>query len=347
MRKISLFIAVIIVTMTSFIGSLSATEHGVEGILNNNALLQAVIAGDPAAPNVLRSLFSEVNQDPAAIAALAVRLISRLISTLDGDPTMMTIAADMISDIASETLARQPIVRVSIGNNFSLPPGAIGWDLGSPDSPTYAGFIKLTQHDKKIVIGSTNGIERPDGNGLLSDGLINVRKIILDVDVPDGFYRLILMTDDLDDQRFSNPLGKVVTVNGVRSAFIANSSPDRWIGGGMFGDGAVGMDHYGATVIFVQVINGRLVIEFEAVEGSITLLTGFILEPADGPSALDVPEGLFFDNEEILLVESIISDVTSLMIDKLAQQADNANQRESIFNLDEPVVRTPESVSPN
>lgn len=320
----------------------SAIEQDVTDILISGALLEAVLAGEAGSKSALQALFNNVSGDSEAIADLAVELIT----SLTGDPVAITDAAILISDIASDILATQPIIRISIGDNFSLPEGTIGWDLGPPDSPTYAGFIKLTQHDKKIISGSSTSIEQPGGEGLLSDGLINVRKIFLNVDVPDGSYRLILMTNDLGNQSFGSPLGKTITVNGV-SSIISNSSPDRWLSGGQFGSGDLGSDYGGATVIFVQVFDGRIVIEFEAKENSLMLLSGFILEPVDSPSVLYLPEDIFFNDEKILTAESRISDAIGSVLNDIIVGANNVEQREDILDLDEPEAETPISVSPN
>lgn len=338
-------LALAVVIAAGLPGSLIAAEHGEAETLTRAELLSAALAGDPSAHTALRAIFSEAIGDSEAITALAVDLIG----DLKGDFVEVNDAATLIADVASEALATQPIVRVSIDSDFSLPPGTRGWDLGPPDSPTFAGFTKLTQGDKSIVAGASSGIQRPGGEGLVSDGLINVSRIVLEVDVPDGTYRLILLTDDQGNQLFVNPLGQAITVNGVRTV-MPGSSPDAWAGNGILGDGADGAQgdgDGGATVIFVQVINGRLVIEFELADNSDILLAGLILEPVGAPSVLFSPGVIFADDEKILVAEALILDAIGQALEPIATAIGNEVPRESILNLDEPEAEVIAAVSPS
>ena len=339
-------LALAAVIAVGFSGPLLATGHPEGPTLTREELLKAALAGDPSARSALRLLFSGASGDGEAIAALAVDLIG----SLEGDPVAITDAASLIADVASEILTTQPIVRVSVDGGFILPPGALGWDLGSPDSPAFKGFTKLTQFDKNIISGSTGGIQRPGGDGLLSDGLINVKTVFLNVDVPDGLYRLILLTDDQGNQTFVNPLGQAITVNGVRTP-MPRTSPNSWTGNGLLGGvgGAfgAGTGTGGATVIFVEVINGRLVIEFDAAVNSDLLLTGLILEPIDEPSVLSTPEEIFNDDEEVLFAEAVIADAIGEALETIASAAGDEGQREDILALNEPEAEVIETVSPN
>lgn len=326
-----------------------AAEHGEEDPLTREELLAAALAGDPSARIALLALFAEVTGDSEAITTLAVELINALV----GDPVAIVDAATLIADVATDALSTQPIVRVQVDENFILPPGAVGWDLGSPDSPTFAGFSKLTSGDKGIVAGATSGIQRPGGEGLLSDGLANVSKLFLNVDVPDGAYRLILLTDDQGNQIFVNPLGQAIIVNGVRTV-MPSGSPDSWLGNGTLGAvgasftaGGLGTGTGGATVLYVEVVNGQLVIEFEAAGDSQILLTGLILEPAEGPSVLYTPEEVFTNDDEVLFAEAVIADAIGETLETIASAAGDETQIEDILNLEEPVAEQTDSVSPS
>lgn len=347
--KASRTIALAAVIAVGFSGALVAAEHGEEDALTREELLAAALSGDPSARIALLALFGELTGDSEAIAALAVALIN----ALEGDPVAIADAAFLISDVATDALATQPIVRVTIDENFTLPPGALGWDFGSPDSPAFAGFTKLTSGDKGVVAGKTSGVQRPGGAGLLSDGLVNVSKLFLDVDVSDGLYRLILMTDDQGNQVFVNPLGQAIIVNGVRTV-MPSGSPDGWLGNGVLGgagasatSGGIGTGTGGATVLYVEVINGRLVIEFETAGDSQILLTGLILEPADGPSVLYTPEEVFTDDEEVLYAEAVIADAIGKILETIASAAGDETLTEDILDLDDPVAEQTDAVSPS
>lgn len=155
----------------AFAMPLAAAEHDAEEPTRDE-LLAAALAGDPEARGALMALFGELRGDSQAIAGLAVGLID----ALEGDPVAITDAAMLIADVATEVLTTQPIVHVSVEEGFSLPPGAIGWDLGAPDSPTFPGFTKVSQKDGAIVGGSASGVRRPGGEELLSDGLLNLER---------------------------------------------------------------------------------------------------------------------------------------------------------------------------
>ena len=348
--KASRAFALAAVIAVGFSGVAVAAEHEDEDPLTREELLAAALAGDPAARSALVALFGDLTGDSEAIAALAIELIR----SLEGDPVAITDAAILIADVASDTLNTQPIVRVAIDDDFKLPPGAIGWDLGSPDSPVFPGFNKLTQGSKGIVVGATGGVQRPGGKGLLSDGLIGIRRIVLDVDVPDGAYRLILMTDDQGNQFFVNPLGQAITVNGVRT-IMNSAAPDSWSTNGLLGGtgdpsesgGFGGTGTGGATVIYVQVVNGRLVIEFEAAENSEILLTGFILEPAEGPSVLFSPEYSFTDDNEILFAEALIADAIGETLGEIAAAAGPGAENPNDPDLVDELTNLPDAVSPS
>ena len=325
---------------------LAAAEHDAEEPTRED-LLAAALAGDPEARSALTALFDELRGDSQAIAGLAVDLID----ALAGDPVAITDAATLIADVATEALITQPIVNVSVDQDFKLPPGALGWDLGSPDSPTYPGFAKVSQKDGSIVGGSSTGVRRPGGEGLLSDGLLNIERFY--VEVPDGVYRLILLTDALGNTTGVNPLGQAIMVNGVRTS-IAGGAPDSWLGNGRLGGGAqtasagpTGTQTGGATVIYVVVVDGRLLIEFLPQANQNIFLTGLILEPADGPSVLNLPEDVFNDDDEILFAESIIAEAIGQSLEKIVAAAGDEAEREKLLLLGEPLAAQQDAVSPN
>ena len=106
------------------------------GLESYNKMLAAALDGEPAARGALLAMFNDLRGDSTAIAELAVELIG----ALDGNPVAVIDAATMIADVASHTLTTRPIVRVSVGDNLELPPGAQGWDFGAPDSVGFEGF---------------------------------------------------------------------------------------------------------------------------------------------------------------------------------------------------------------
>ena len=106
------------------------------------------------------------------------------------------------------------------------------------------------------------------------------QNIVLDVDVPDGLYRMILYTDDQ---------GKTVVVNQEVTVTTdqTGESPD------------------GVTVIIVKVVNGKIEFDIEAVAGFEIVLSEIVLEPVDEPDDLD------FQAELMDEVASLFGDIAA------------------------------------
>ncbi len=324
-------------------GPLAATEREGEQP-SYGELLAAALAGEPEARGALMALFNEVRGDTSAIAELAVELIV----ALDGDPVAVTDAATLIADVAIQALTTQPIVRVSVGEGFTLPPGAIGWDFGAPDSPSFQDFQKVTSADQGIIPGATGGLQRPGGKGLLSDGLLNIHKFF--VQVPDGTYRLILLTDATGNPTLANPLGEAIMVNGLHFP-MPGGSPDSWLGNGVLGGaqdagGGLGTGTGGAIVLTVEVVNGQLMLEFLPVEGQEIFLTGAILEPIEGPSMLEMPD-VFTTVDDILRAEATIAQAIGEILETIATAAGDEAARDAILDLDEMATEETAAVSPS
>jgi len=313
------------------------------GLGSYDKLLAAALDGEPAARGALLALFNDLRGDSAAIAALAVDLIG----AFDGDSVAAIDAATMIADAASHTLSTRPIVRVSVGDNLLLPPGAQGWNFGAPDSAGFEGFQKVTAADQDIVPGASGALQSAGGDDLLSDGLLGLHKF--HVKVPDGTYRLILLTDAMGNVTLASPLGDAIMVNGQRIPLPVGGS-DNWqgngvLGGGLNAGGAQGSG--GATMMTVEVVDGQLVLEFLPAEGQNIFLSGIILEPIEGPSVLDMPN-VFTDFEEILNAEAIIAEAIGAALENIATAAggDEGNV-DDIINVDEVATEETDAVSPS
>ncbi len=233
-RALALACALIV----AFAGPLAAAESDetdptteeTGGLDSYDKLLAAALDGEPAARGALLALFNDLRGDSVAIAELAVQLIG----ALDGDAVAVIDAATMIADVASHTLSTRPIVRVSVGDNLVLPPGAMGWDFGAPDSVGFEGFRKVTAADQDIVPGAQGALQSTGGDDLLSDGLLNLHKFF--VTVPDDTYRLILLTDASGNLTLASPLGDAIMVNGLRIP-MPDGGSDSWQGNGVLGCG--------------------------------------------------------------------------------------------------------------
>lgn len=344
-RALALACAVIL----AFAGPLAAAEHdetepAVEGLESYDALLAAVIAGEPGARDALMALFDELRGDTVAITALAVGLIG----ALDGDPVEVIDAASLIADTATAILTTQPIVRISVSDGLRLPRGAKGWDFGAPDSAVFEGFEHVSNLDQDIVPGARTALQNPGDEVLLSDGLLDISKFR--VEVPDGTYRLILLTDASGNLTLANPLGEAILVNGVRTR-VPGGTPDTWQGNGVLGGtfeagGSNAYGYGGATILTVVVVGGMLELEFLPAAGESIFLSGLILEPIDGPSVLDMPD-VFTNEEEILLAEGFIAEAIGATLENIATAAGDEGEVEDIIDVDEVATEKTDAVSPS
>jgi hypothetical protein len=346
-RALALACALIV----AFAGPLAAAESDetdptteeTGGLDSYDKLLAAALDGEPAARGALLALFNDLRGDSVAIAELAVQLIG----ALDGDAVAVIDAATMIADVASHTLSTRPIVRVSVGDNLVLPPGAMGWDFGAPDSVGFEGFRKVTAADQDIVPGAQGDLQSTGGDDLLSDGLLNLHKFF--VTVPDGTYRLILLTDASGNLTLASPLGDAIMVNGLRIP-MPDGGSDSWQGNGVLGGGqnaGGAQGGGGATMMTVEVVGGQLVLEFLPAEGQNIFLSGIILEPIEGPSVLDMPD-VFTDIEEILSAEAIIAEAIGATLENIATAAGgDEGAVDDIINVDEVATEETNPVSPS
>lgn len=314
------------------------------------ALAAEVMAKGDAARAKLRALFLATGPDIDAIAALA----RELIGALSGDPGAATDAAVLISDVASQAMKAPRIYRVSLDSAFALAPGAYGWDLGPALSPLYPGFRRVTPAGLVSGDAPLRSFDRGRGDGLSSDGIFNVRGFT--ANVPDGDYRLIVLTGDPGGRDLKRPFGATIAVAGATLP-VANADSGRWIDGARLvapgsDAAAVSADAAppdkplaGAMVLYVQVSERRLFVDL-ASDGGETYIAGLILEPIDAPSVLatrDPPP----DPARVMLAEARVAEAIGGLLETVATAAGGPAARARIFGLAEAPVEDAQTVSPN
>ncbi len=311
------------------------------------ALAAEVMAKGDATRAKLRALFLATGPDIDAIAALA----RELIGALEGDPGAATDAALLISDMAYQAMEAPRIYRVSLDPAFALAPGAYGWDLGPALSPLYPGFRRVTPAGLVSGDAPLRSFDRGQGDGLSSDGIFNVRAFT--ANVPDGDYRLIVLTGDPGRQGLKRPFGETIAVAGATLP-VANADPGRWIGGARLvapesvagaAAGTPGKSLAGAMVLYVQVSDRRLSVDL-APDGKGTYIAGLILEPIDAPSVLATREPPP-DPARIMLAEARIAEAIGGLLESVATAAGGPAARARIFGLAEAPVEDAQTVSPN
>ncbi len=235
---------------------------------------------------------------------------------------------------------------------FASPLAATESDQTDPTTEETGG---LQSYDKLLAAAldsepaARGALQSAGGHDLLSDGLLDLHKFF--VKVPDGTYRLTLLTDAMGNVTLASPLGDTVMVNGLRIPILSGGS-DTWLdngvlvlGGTQNAGGARGSG--GATVITVEVIGGQLMLEFLPEEGQNIFLSGIILEPIEDSSGLATSD-VFTDIEEIFDAEAIIAEAIGAALENIATAAGgDEGAVDDIINVDKVATEEIDAVSPS
>ena len=211
-----------------FVGMLvGAVDAAARGI-TPKAALDGAMSGTDEGLAVLRLYLAEASGRSSEMEKRATNLIKALAATnIADDPEALQEAIIAKSDASRTALFATPIARVKVLKNFRLSERSIGFDFGSPDSTVMPHFQHVTPKDKRLSGKNRRALRRPSDDDLLADGVVNVEQF--KADIPNGKYRVILLTDNLGiGNKFDHPLGKKIKINGI-TVGIAQNSPDNWL----------------------------------------------------------------------------------------------------------------------
>lgn len=126
---------------------------------------------------------------------------------------------------------KQPELRlydVKIVTGVSLPAPIVAWDFGSPQSPVFPGFAKVTPSNSHAIAGKNlQHSWRKGGDALISDGIRGLDHIHLDL--APGSWSVALWTEDIGDWEYlPHPLQQKITANG-HVIHRYEYSPEQWI----------------------------------------------------------------------------------------------------------------------
>lgn len=282
------------------------------------ALLQKIIAGDPEALKAIRDFLVGTDRRPEAITRRATQLITQLgkMKTDAKSAAALLKVVDHVASSAINMVSGAQIIRIGIDKNYVPSKAVLAWSFGTPDSKAPAGFDKVLPGDPRIAGAKLDALRRPSDNDLLNGGISGIERI--ETNMPDGKYRIILLTQNLGDRKMmSNPFGSEVVVNGsalpvnqpdddewVNNAVLTNRGTgvlDASTGGGAAGattdgflsgnlsanDNALSQSQQGGAIIVpVTVRNGKLVVELKGLGNARSYLTGMMVEPAKDTSDL-------------------------------------------------------------
>lgn len=294
------------------------------GSLTNEQALALAQEGSQQNIAQLVQYLSTGGASPEEVAARASKLVQSLSG---GDLEGIQAAADAIAQAAESALGGAQVVRFDIDPSYQLQPGAIGFDFGTADSKLLPGFERVTNKDERVEGDDLQAIRRPADSPVISDGLLGVRRFV--TPVPNGRYRIILMTEDLGEwQRLLAPLGQGIRINGIDFS-VLGGNPEEWARQAFLG--AAG-DLKGMKL---QMTGGMLVLEFDVTDGQLdlqflgnspTYVTSLIVEPAAAKSqfvALDpaAEKALAYNPKKVLDQQVKIAEAIGKALQQVVTEA--------------------------
>lgn len=336
-------------------------------------VVDRALAGDNDALAVLQAFLRGTDgKSPEAIARRATALIAQIGREKKNASTNSLLnVIDQIASNAINLVSGSQIVRIGVDNEFVPTRAALAWDFGPPDGAIAPGFERILPNDPRIGGAALDGLRRPAESDLLNDGVAGVERI--EVDLPDGEYRVILMTQNLGDSKMmGNPFGSRIVVNGSAST-INRPSPEDWVKDAVFsnrgvqnvagpasqGPGARGFisgdlgqfdaglfqrQQGGAIIIQAVVRGGKLIIELGGFGGARSYLTGLMVEPAAETSDLilsrEAAEVVAPPEFRLALEENILAAAADVLSD-----IDPAQGDPELVELPEPILDPEELAS--
>jgi hypothetical protein len=309
--------------------------------------VQQFLTGDRPMPQVL-----------AARAALAIKSLSS--SGLYSDPAEMLAAADNIAAVAQPALCPARVMHAFVPNDFTLPPGAHGFDFGPADSDVMPGFDPVLPNDERVVGSGMRGLHRPGDNRLLSDGIIGMRNFSTPME--NGLHRILLITEDTgEDSTLLSPLGNRIVVNGkavelgdhpsgewLREAVLNNPEAPATITDTGVNGVPFDAQRAGALMVEVEITNGRLEIQMQqpaGIGGRASYLVGAIAAPIAQGDVIgryfDASQAVL-DTDECLALEEEIQDALA----ELVEEIEPAAGPQEAEDLPEAVFEDGEAASP-
>jgi hypothetical protein len=256
------------------------------------AILTGLLAGTPDGVQQLKNFLAADGASPDEITARAIRVVQQLKDSRGaGDPSLVIAAADRVAQTVSDSLNAARVVQLKVDSQFRVPEGAFAFDFGPADKPPTEGFERVQPNDERVRGAQMQGVRRPgDGAPILSGGITGVEG--LQLNLPDGEYRVILMTEALGDASVSlAPFGQQIVANG-NELNIFNTEPEDWLRQAVLSRrGIEGLEDSGgrqggAITLTVRVSGGKLIMDFRmagAEQLLKTYLTGLVIQPIEQP----------------------------------------------------------------
>lgn len=258
------------------------------------SVLASLLSNSPQASTLIQNYLAGEGGDASAISRRSLDLVTALQqSGLVTDQTLISAITQRVATAASDALSAVQILQLKVDKTFVAPPGVRAYDFGPPDKAKQNGFQRVLPGDPMLQ-GQMRGLRRPgDEEGILSGGIAGVKSIDVKP-IPDGEYRVTLMTEALGDANLTlAPFGNSITANGQNES-ILSAPPNKWASSmimsqsGLAGAGEAENSNGGGLTIIVKVVGGQLQLNFNFnggnAQGLQTYLTGMVIEPVNQPS---------------------------------------------------------------
>ena len=228
----SLVLTVALFAGTTIIHAQEMDLNEFEALIGTGQTLSAISAeqalelatdGTEADLELLSDYFASNGRDAEGVARMAADMIREL-----SDSDTLADAADRIADAATDALNAQYITRFEEDEDFSLPEAAIGFDFATPDSKQISGYERVTPNDDRLESDTEmSGLRRPTDKPVVAHGIVGVKKF--STEMPNGIYRVTLITDDLGDwSKIPRPFGNRIRVND-KTVRVLTKDPSDWI----------------------------------------------------------------------------------------------------------------------
>jgi len=191
--------------------------------ISREQAIEMATGGSDADIELLSDYFASNGRDAEGVAKMA----SDMIRELAGSEHLVD-AAERIADAATDALNAQYITRFEDDEDFSLPEAAIGFDFATPDSKQISGYERATPNDDRLETDTVmSGLRRPTDKPVVAHGIVGVKKF--STEMPNGIYRVTLITDDLGDwTKTPRPFGNRIRVNDKIARVLTKDLRD-WI----------------------------------------------------------------------------------------------------------------------
>ncbi len=281
-------------------------------------VIEALVLNRPGAASVLDDYVRTGSGDPAATGATAADRAVAVIYELRSysevvPPAQLLAAADTVMDVAGRLVCPAQVVCIEVRGDYRLPPGAIGFDFGAPDTPLLDGFERVSANDPRIAGRTLNDIQRPGGHPLMHDGVSGIQE--MHFNVPPGEYRVIFVTDSNGTRDLERaPFGEVIYANGF-DYNVPPSEPSLWPFIAWFGDRNPGNSHTGGALqIRVDAPDGNMdiVLGFSSNDSWQSYITALVFEDVNAPTVLGATEEAttqLVPPEQCLFLDVLVADL--------------------------------------